>query len=75
MVYADHSVQDTIKTKKDGGSHFHPCSPEGLSANPPLNFFQNSSSTARKLPGFLICYLLIFQISSSRNTITAGRTH
>jgi hypothetical protein len=52
MVYADHSVQDTIRTKKDGDSNFHPCSPEGLSADPPPNFLPELKFHRTKAVGF-----------------------
>jgi hypothetical protein len=52
MVHTDHSVQNTIETKKNDGSHFHLCSSEGLNADPLPTFLPELELTRRKTVRF-----------------------
>jgi hypothetical protein len=52
MFYADHSVDDSVKTKANGGSWDHPCSPAGLKAIPPPTFLPEFVVNRQSSPGF-----------------------
>jgi hypothetical protein len=52
VLYADHSIDNTVRTTSKGASYNHPLSPEGLKKSPNPNILLEFTDTRPGFPGF-----------------------